>query len=549
MQMDFPTLILSLLGDGWLFFNEDEIVWDGEHHKIVGIQVNLAKMDELMNFVSQHSDLDDIQETVNYLIGFLAELEKDEAFRIKRGKIAQGVRKALREGDMTGITFANLASCSGAFRIQLSADDEYVCLYDTRLSMGVPHFFDLIARLLWDFRSFMKSQKGVPFTIVFMSARNFDADAYLGSVSKEVEGCQANPGAMRVDSIPSIGAVVTSLLERETPPQNAPEDESRADAGKSQNDVAKPDVSTDAVQKEDAPRAVEAWRASSLLSTAVEAALEELRHCRVGEYVGNGFVSQSEKIIGSILSQQQAEADYIARKRYESGEDIKLLLSLHEELGHVLCHVLGAYLDCVEGTCKAGCDSDSLKTMLAEVQEVVDLIKQDPSITDSKLGKVRIGKARIPAEFKKLDARRKELKKKVDELKRQEVASRKEERRKQKVEKLEKRLTRERRSLEKIHYGFQEQELAGLEIKAKVAGSRIADLQMERDSLGLLKFAKKRELSDKIEAQQRDLEKLKAKIAPLRAEVEESRQRESRLRTSIADLERELAEFRGDDGE
>ena len=187
--------------------------------------------------------------------------------------------------------------------------------------------------------------------------------------------------------------------------------------------------------------------------------------------------------------------------------------------------------------------------MLAEVQEVVDLIKQDPSITDSKLGKVRIGKARIPAEFKKLDARRKELKKKVDELKRQEVASRKEERRKQKVEKLEKRLTMERRSLEKIHYGFQEQELAGLEIKAKVAGSRIADLQKERDSLGLLKFAKKRELSDKIEAQQRDLEKLEAKIAPLRAEVEESRQRESRLRTSIADLERELAEFRGDDGE
>lgn len=30
MQMDFPTLILSLLGDGWLFFNKDQIVWDGE---------------------------------------------------------------------------------------------------------------------------------------------------------------------------------------------------------------------------------------------------------------------------------------------------------------------------------------------------------------------------------------------------------------------------------------------------------------------------------------------------------------------------------------
>lgn len=337
------------------------------------------------------------------------------------------------------------------------------------------------------------------------------------------------------------------------------EGERRPEQGLSavESDTAAIDAQTDTVgaapddgpQSETGKPANASWRGSNLLTTAVEAALEELKQSRAGEYVGSDFVSQSEKIIGSILSQQQVEADLIARKRYESGEDIKLLLSLHKELGYVLCHVLDAYLDCIEGKCKAGCDSDSLKTMLAEVQEVVDLIKQDPSITDSKLGKVRIGKARIPAEFKKLDARRKELKKKVDELKRQEVASRKEERRKQKVEKLEKRLTRERRSLEKIHYGFQEQELAGLEIKAKVAGSRIADLQKERDSLGLLKFAKKRELSDKIEAQQRDLEKLEAKIAPLRAEVEESRQRESRLRTSIADLERELAEFRGDDGE
>lgn len=548
MRMDFPTLVLSLLSDDWLFFNDDEIAWDGEHHKIVGIQVNLAKMDALMEFVSQHSDLDDIQETVNYLIGFLAELEKDEAFRIKRGRIAQGVRKALREGDMTGITFANLAACSGAFRIQLTADDEYICLYDTRLSMGIPHFFDLIARLLWDFRSLMKSQKGVPFSIVFVSARNFDADAYLGNVNKEVEGCQKNPGAMHVDSVPSIGAIAASLPESETPSQNAPEDEGRADAVKSQSDADKPDVSTDAVQKEDAPRAAEAWRGSSLLTTAVEAALEELRHCRAGEYVGDDFVSQSEKIIGSILSQQQAEADRIARKRYESGEDMKLLLSLHEELGHVLCHVLDAYLDCIEGKCKAGCDSDSLRIMLAEVEEVVDLIKQDPSISDSRLGKVKIGKAMIPEELKELDIRRKESKKKVNELKKQEIASRKEERRKQKIEKLEKRLTRERRSLEQIQYKSQEQELTELETKAKIAGNRIADLQKEREALGLLKFSKKRELSDKIESQKREKEKLEGRIAPLRAEIEESRRRESQLQTSIADLERELAELRNDDG-
>lgn len=320
------------------------------------------------------------------------------------------------------------------------------------------------------------------------------------------------------------------------------------DAVKPQNDADKSGVSTDATQEGDTPREMEAWRGSNLLTTAVEAALEELKQSRAGEYVGSDFVSQSEKIIGSILSQQQVEADLIARKRYESGEDIKLLLSLHKELGYVLCHVLDAYLDCIEGKCKAGCDSDSLKIMLAEVEDVADLVKQDPSISDSKLGKVKIGKARIPAELKELDARREELKKKADQRKKQEIANRIEERRKQKIEKLEKRLTRERRSLEKIHYVFQEQELTELETKAKVAENRIEDLQKERDSLGLLKFAKKRELSDKIESQQREMEKLEAKITSLRAEVEESRQRESQLRASIADLERELAELRDDDG-
>ena len=107
---------------------------------------------------------------------------------------------------------------------------------------------------------------------------------------------------------------------------------------------------------------------------------------------------------------------------------------------------------------------------------------------------------------------------------------------------------RERRSLEKIRYELQEQELAELETKTKVAENRIADLQKERDSLGLLKFAKKRELSETIESQQRKIEKLEAGITALRAEVEESRRRESQLRTSIADLERELAELRDDDG-
>ena len=193
MCMDFPALILTLLSDDWVFFEDDEIVWDGEHHRIVGIQVNGAKIHEFMDYVNQFTDFDDIQEAANFVVSFLTHLEEDEAFRIPRSRIAQGVRKAIREGDLTGITFANLAACAKAFQVTMKEEDQYICLYDTRLAMGIPYFFNLMARLMWDFRSFMRSQNGVPFDITFVGARNIDADVILGTVDKPVVGAQEKP--------------------------------------------------------------------------------------------------------------------------------------------------------------------------------------------------------------------------------------------------------------------------------------------------------------------------------------------------------------------
>ena len=210
MHMDFPALILSLLSDDWVFFEDDEIAWDGERHKIVGIQVNGAKIHGFMDYVNQFTDFDDIQEAANFVVSFLTHLEEDEAFRIPRNRIAQGVRKAIREGDLTGITFANLVACGKAFQVTMNQEDEYICLYDTRLAMGIPHFFDLMARLIWDFRSFMKSQQGVPFDVVFMSVRNIDADEFFGIVNTPVEDHQDNPTVMHVASLPAIGGKVDS---------------------------------------------------------------------------------------------------------------------------------------------------------------------------------------------------------------------------------------------------------------------------------------------------------------------------------------------------
>lgn len=202
--MDFPTFLLALLSGDWVFFDDGNIAWDGEHHQITGIQVNGAQAEQFMPFVNTFaSDFDDIEDVVNHLIGFMSEIEKDEGLRIPRGAIAPGIRQAIREGDLTGITLMNLAACGAAFSVRLM-DEKYVVLYDTRLAMGIPAFFDLIARLLWDLRQYLRSLMGVPFEIAFASARNFDADQCLGDVSKPVLGAQTNPQVMIVDSLPEI---------------------------------------------------------------------------------------------------------------------------------------------------------------------------------------------------------------------------------------------------------------------------------------------------------------------------------------------------------
>lgn len=308
---------------------------------------------------------------------------------------------------------------------------------------------------------------------------------------------------------------------------------------------------------------IEPWCGSRLFSAAAEAALEDLRRGPSGTYVGKKFVSQSEKIIGSILSQQQAEADAIARRQYGGDEGRRLLLQLHEELGHVLCRVLDAYVSCIERECEAGCDSRRLGVMLEETGEVVSLIKQDPTIEDPQLGNIQIGKARVPAELGELDARRKDLREKVNERKKQENAKRKvelarqkeeqekleaekqKERLARKIEQLEARLARERQALEKIQHAITDQQLAELESGAKAVRNRIADLEREKESLGLLKFSQKREISTRIAQHQHKLDGIKTQIESLRAEAEEQRQREARLRSSVDDAERQLEELKG----
>lgn len=203
--VDYPTLMMTLLSDDWFFFMDDEITWDGHHHAIAGAQLNGAKADELLDFVNSCiPGFDDVNEVFQYFVTLLNEIEKDEGLIVPRAIIAPGVQKAIREGDLTGLTLANLAACGKAFCVQKVGSGSYRVIFDGRLILGIPRFLDLVARLLWDLRQCTNSMRGKPFEICFLQARNIDADHYLGSVEAPVPGAQKYAMSMKVTEAPRI---------------------------------------------------------------------------------------------------------------------------------------------------------------------------------------------------------------------------------------------------------------------------------------------------------------------------------------------------------
>lgn len=209
--VDYPTLMMTLLSDDWFYFMDDEITWDGHHHAIAGAQLNGAKADELLDFVNSCiPGFDDVNEVFQYFVTLLNEIEKDEGLIVPRAIIAPGVQKAIREGDLTGLTLANLAACGKAFCVQKAKAGSYRIIFDSRLIMGIPSFLDLVARLVWDLRQCTNSMRGKPFEISFLQARNIDADHYLGSVEAPVPGAQKYAMFMKVTEAPRIALPSTS---------------------------------------------------------------------------------------------------------------------------------------------------------------------------------------------------------------------------------------------------------------------------------------------------------------------------------------------------
>lgn len=215
-----PMLLLTLLADDYVFFQDTDISWERGHHVIRGMQANLPKIEEL-NAIARENGFDSFAELGDRLVFFLLEVEKDKALVVPRDKVSKALYPIMFDGDLTGITFANLAASMAAFRVLNDRPNNYTVIYDGTLADGIPHFFDLMCRLLWDLRLCMTSLKGTPFQVTFARCRNLDLSQLLeGNVSR-VDGAQDDPFSVTVSEKPAIGL---EAVASEEPPAKAPSD-------------------------------------------------------------------------------------------------------------------------------------------------------------------------------------------------------------------------------------------------------------------------------------------------------------------------------------
>ena len=240
---DLPTVMLTLLSDDYVFFQNNEISWSKGHHVIKGLQVNSPKQRDLATIAAENG-FDDINDLLNYFIAFMREVEKDEALVVPRASISKALHPIVRRGDLTGITLANLAASMAAFRVLNDRPNNYTVVYDGTLADGIPHFFDLMCRLLWDLRLCMTSLKGVPFRVTFARCRNLDLSQLLKGHVSRVNGAQDDPVSVTVSEEPAIGLEAVASKEPSVKLEAAKAEEAPADEEGPSVELQTPDVPT-----------------------------------------------------------------------------------------------------------------------------------------------------------------------------------------------------------------------------------------------------------------------------------------------------------------
>lgn len=175
-----------LLSQDYVFFDKDDIVWDGKRHVVTGIQLNANKVEEIPELMN------DPQGYLRGVVDLMMALEEDEGLRMTRSKMHRSLREVLGENGLTGAALFglqahgqvfSLVSATTAFcnkrarRKALDAAKKQVegidpgnviaVAVDPRLPKCIPGFYALVRRMVADMYAY-NGEDDKAFVLVFV---------------------------------------------------------------------------------------------------------------------------------------------------------------------------------------------------------------------------------------------------------------------------------------------------------------------------------------------------------------------------------------------
>lgn len=205
------------LDKGYVSLDDEDIVRRGTHHVIESVQFD--ETSERLSRIASQNGFDSVGELIDCFVSTMNEVEADEALMLPKKAISYSYRDIVRKGDMTGITLVNITSYPDLYRVFADGPNGYLVEYNKFLALGMPCFFDLMCRLIWDLRQCVESLRGVPFQVGFAK---IVLPFYRRVECRAAPGAQENPVLVNVSKPPVVDFQTALARANENKPDSAP---------------------------------------------------------------------------------------------------------------------------------------------------------------------------------------------------------------------------------------------------------------------------------------------------------------------------------------
>ncbi|MBR3354502.1 MAG: leucine-rich repeat protein [Oscillospiraceae bacterium] len=126
-----------------LFFNDEDLSFDGKHHKAVSLQLNAAEMDNHPLIKENY------QRIGNEVMDLLKYVEQNDKLIISKNRIHEDLLPMTRNDPATGITFMDFCAWHLLlFAVENEDEHKYMCTVEPNLIKGIPNAYDHVAEFL-----------------------------------------------------------------------------------------------------------------------------------------------------------------------------------------------------------------------------------------------------------------------------------------------------------------------------------------------------------------------------------------------------------------